>query len=109
MYLRKIILIVCCAGLVIVCGCRQERVISGKTMGTTYQVKVICGPFKNMSKVKQRIDERLEQINQSMSTYRKDSEISRFNAAPVAQWFPVSDDFLAVFLLAAGGIGKAYG
>jgi len=101
MYLRKIISIVCCAGLVFVFGCRQERVISGKTMGTTYEVKVICGPLKNMSKVQQRIDERLEQINLSMSTYRRDSEISRFNALKqVDTPYAVSVDFLNVLAVA---------
>jgi thiamine biosynthesis lipoprotein len=64
-------------------------------------VKVICGPFKNIAKVQQRIDARLEQINQSMSTYRKDSEISRFNAlGEVNTPFAVSADFLKVLVVA---------
>lgn len=98
---KKIIIIPLCFGLVLVCGCRKEHVISGKTMGTTYQVKVVCGPFKSISKVRQRIDERLEQINQSMSTYRKDSEISRFNALKAVDTpFAVSADFLNVLKVA---------
>lgn len=101
MHLKKYLLFFCCIGSVLICGCRQERVISGKTMGTTYQVKVVCGPFKNMSKVQQRIDARLEQINQSMSTYRSDSEISRFNTLnAVASPFMVSADFLTVLEVA---------
>lgn len=101
MYLKKMVLLVCCIGLILICGCRKEHVISGKTMGTTYQVKVVCGPFKSMSKLQRRIDERLEQINQSMSTYRRDSEISRFNALKQADTpFAVSADFLSVLLVA---------
>jgi thiamine biosynthesis lipoprotein len=97
MHLKKYILFVCCMGLVLICGCRKEHVISGRTMGTTYQVKVVCGPFKNIDGMQQRIDERLEQINRSMSTYRKDSEISRFNAfKDVETPFAVTTDFLNV-------------
>jgi thiamine biosynthesis lipoprotein len=47
--------------------------------------------------LKQRIERRLEQINQSMSTYRPDSEISRFNAMRASRKpFAVSNDFLQV-------------
>ena len=38
----------------------------------------------------------LEQVNLSMSTYRDDSEISRFNALAPMTWFAVSPDFYAV-------------
>ena len=38
----------------------------------------------------------LDEVNSSMSTYRADSEISRFNALPVDEWFDVSPDFYTV-------------
>lgn len=101
MFVKKMILMAGCLAMIFVWGCSQEHVINGKTMGTTYQVKVICSRFKSISKLQQRIDERLEQINQSMSTYRKESEISRFNALKdVDTPFSVSADFLAVLVVA---------
>jgi thiamine biosynthesis lipoprotein len=66
-------------------------------MGTTYTVKVVTGFFQSISGVKEKIDNRLEEINRSMSTYQKDSEISRFNRLNKAgQKFKISNDFFQV-------------
>jgi thiamine biosynthesis lipoprotein len=79
------------------CGLKKEVKLTGKTMGTTYHVTVVGSYFKNLSDLKEGIDKRLEQINQSMSTYRKDSEISRFNAIQDSNAdFHPSTDFMAV-------------
>ncbi|MCB1700059.1 MAG: FAD:protein FMN transferase [Halioglobus sp.] len=50
------------------------------------------------------IEEVLENVNRAMSTYREDSEISRFNALEPDRWFPVSPDFYTI-LSAAMAIG----
>ena len=62
------------------CGIQNEVVYSGKTMGTVYHIKIVTGFSHNTEGLKQKIDMKLEEINNSMSTYRKNSEISRFNA-----------------------------
>ena len=49
--------------------------ISGATMGTTYQVKY----FGSESVDPAEVDQTLKDLNQSLSTYIEDSEISRFN------------------------------
>jgi thiamine biosynthesis lipoprotein len=36
------------------------------------------------------VEKKLAEIDREMSTYRSDSEISRFNRAPAGEWFPVS-------------------
>lgn len=83
------------------CGAEKEVVFDGATMGTTYQVKIVAGYFKNTSGLKKKIDNRLLAINQSMSTYLPDSEISRFNAIRDTRGkLAVSDDFLQVMLAA---------
>lgn len=80
-------------------GYAKEILISGQTMGTTYHIKVVTSHSKKISGLKEKIDKRLEEINQSMSTYRKDSEISRFNALKIAgQRFKVSRDFAQVMM-----------
>jgi thiamine biosynthesis lipoprotein len=79
------------------CEAKREHVIQGRTMGTTYNVKVVTGYFQSISGLKEKIDKRLEEINRSMSTYQKDSEISRFNRfKKVGQKFKISDDFFQV-------------
>ncbi len=89
------------AALLIACGGPEEIQIAGRTMGTTYLVKIVARGRIDLAGLKQRIDERLESINHSMSTYRADSDISRFNTVasagvPVA----VSPDFIAVLKVA---------
>ena len=80
----------------------KETVILGKTMGTTYTIKVIPGSFQRTSGLKEAIEKRLNTINQSMSTYIKGSEISRFNATRNTETkFFISDDFWNVMTVAA--------
>ena len=57
---------------------RQEYHLQGKTMGTTYNIKVI-GENLDVDKLQQGIDQELKQLNQEMSTYISDSELSQFN------------------------------
>jgi len=78
------------------CSLKKEAVFSGRTMGTTYGVRVVTGYFKEVGFLEKEIDRRLKEINQSMSVYIKDSEISRLNAGPAGRKMPVSDDFIEV-------------
>ncbi len=83
-------------------GCGEKEVlITGKTMGSTYHIKVIVGYFKNTAELKEKIDKRLEAVNRSMSIYQKESEISRFNAMKSTdEKFCISDDFFKVMTVA---------
>jgi thiamine biosynthesis lipoprotein len=84
-----------------VCEARQEHLIQGRTMGTTYHIKVISGVSGGVNGLKEKIDARLDAINQVFSTYIKDSEISRFNGLSTAgEKFQVSDDFMQVMRVA---------
>ena len=79
------------------CDAKREHLIQGRTMGTTYTVKVVSGYFQSISGVKEKIDKRLEEINRSMSTYQEGSEISRFNRfEEVGRQFLISNDFFQV-------------
>jgi len=69
----------------------ELRVYTGQTMGTVYTVKAVSVPGSAASTALQAdIDALLEGVNQAMSTYREDSELSRFNAWNGTDWFPVS-------------------
>ncbi len=54
----------------------KEILISGSTMGTTYNVKYIASDGADLH---HEIDSLLLEVNQALSTYIPDSEISRFN------------------------------
>lgn len=65
------------------CGDKTTEVaFGGKTMGTTYNVKYLADSKQNLppqNEVQQALDRTLLEVNRQMSTYQKDSEISRFN------------------------------
>ena len=77
-------------------GCNLKKAVrfSGNTMGTTYHIKIVTGFFDRTEELEKKVAQRLDAINMSMSTFIKDSEISRFNAYQKTETpFPVSDDF----------------
>ena len=66
-------------------GCSKDDAegsmsLGGKTMGTTYSVKLVDVPHAiEKSTLAREIDGLLETVDRRMSTYRPDSELSRFN------------------------------
>lgn len=73
--------------------------LSGKTMGTTYHIRYIDdGSVKeNAEKTHEQIEVVLKDVNQKMSTYIKDSELSRFNQnTQVNTPIEISADFAKV-------------
>ena len=65
----------------------QVVVLQGKTMGTYYRVSMVLtsaqldDPTYAQSALQSEIDKKLELVNDQMSTYRPDSELSSFNKA----------------------------
>ena len=62
-------------------------IVQGETMGTYYQVTMVVNAEQqnsaayNADALQVEIDKKLEQVNNQMSTYRPDSELSMFNKA----------------------------
>lgn len=82
--------------LLMACGDPQqdpaELELSGETMGTYWQARIVDPPAAmSAESVKPRLAAALAEVNAQMSTYDPDSELSRFNRAPVGEWFPVSE------------------
>ncbi len=68
----------------------QEYVYRGETMGTSYTVKVVTFDKQTVPEnMQQKIDSTLVDFNLIMSTYIKDSELSRLNRAPENAWVSV--------------------
>jgi FAD:protein FMN transferase len=85
----------------IISACQRAPVelftITGLTMGTSYSVKLI--PYNEMIDEKALhtdIERILNDINQSMSTYLADSELSILNQSGITKWQKLSDDLYFV-------------
>ncbi|MDE3271626.1 FAD:protein FMN transferase [Pseudoalteromonas sp. G4] len=75
----------------------QEVLLQGKTMGTTFTIKVFV-PEEKVTELSlfSDVTKILKDVNQSMSTYIPDSEINQFNRLPAGQNFIISEDFRRV-------------
>lgn len=69
-------------------------------MGTFYNVTVVVKNPKMLEGFQEKIENRFEKINQSMSTYLKNSEISLFNTCKVGEKFFISTYFQQVLSVA---------
>ena len=75
--------------------------LSGPTMGTTWTVKVVTAGQPDMPTVRaldSAAADAVEAVDSSMSTYKKDSELSLFNASPSTEPVGVSAMLLAVLV-----------
>ena len=71
--------------------------LSGTAMGTSWHISYLDNPASpKQAEVEQGVAALLERLEDSMSTYRPDSEISRFNQLPALQWYAISNDMLVV-------------
>lgn len=79
---------------------QQRAVLSGPTQGTTFTL-VLVGEHapELLERVQAAVDAELAAIDAAMSTWRDDSELSRFNAAPAGRAFVVSPRLLDVLAL----------
>jgi len=87
--------------IILINGCSNSNVITvfaGKTMGTTYTIKINSHKINTIEKIsiQEKIDSLLLSINDQMSTYIDDSEISRFNNTKLNEPFKISNEFFSV-------------
>jgi thiamine biosynthesis lipoprotein len=74
------------------CGGNQPaQVITGSTMGTTYTIKTT-----DSSVSKLQIEQVLDQVNKTFSTWNPESELSLLNLKPTDQWIDVSNELFFV-------------
>jgi thiamine biosynthesis lipoprotein len=76
---------------------REVTPLTGSVMGTQYLIKVIDLPEDlTLVRLDEDVNRLLQGVDAKMSTYRDDSELSRFNAAKTTEWVPVSDELIDV-------------
>ncbi len=71
------------------CGPVGPATFEGAVMGTRYRVLLARPPVDGRG-VAAGIRQVLERVDRRMSTYKPESEVSRFNASRETGWFPVS-------------------
>lgn len=105
MLFRKLVIFIIIFILLI--NCSGQKIssdlteIHGSTMGTTYMVKIVKNDELNSIRTNEQtitaeIEILLKIVNQRMSTWIKNSEISLFNQYGETGWFEVSADTAAV-------------
>ena len=72
------------------------REFRGRTMGTTYMVKVAGAESIDDDALRLQIDMELRRVNDQMSTYLDASEITQFNESESTDWYEVSVEFATV-------------
>lgn len=90
-----------CVGLLTACGqsATEPLRLSGATMGTSWSAVIVpsaTGQPPAQDKLQQEMAAILVTVNNQMSTWQADSELSRFNAHHSADWFPVSPALVRV-------------
>ncbi|MFC3606498.1 FAD:protein FMN transferase [Stutzerimonas tarimensis] len=101
-FLRPVIVVALATALA---GCLVQDSVEtyvGPTMGSTYSVKYVRTEQGPAPEQMQRETEAfLAELDAQVSTYRPDSDIQRFNAAPAGTCMPMADSVLAMVSEAA--------
>jgi len=81
---------------------RRFLELEGSAMGTTWSVKLAVSalPAEQERAVEDAVTSRIERVDALMSTWKPDSELSRFNRHASTEPFPASAETLSVFRVA---------
>jgi thiamine biosynthesis lipoprotein len=84
-------------------ACQQpnEAQLAGSIQGTTYHIKMVLdGLPATPEQVKADVEEVFRQVDEKLSNWREDSEISRLNRQKTTEWLPVSPEIVKVIAIA---------
>jgi thiamine biosynthesis lipoprotein len=92
---RHILLAVILMFLAVACGDSNERLpqqeLAGLTMGTTYSVTLVAPPPEiDIETLRGDVEAILLDVEQAMSTYLSDSDLTHFNMSRSIDWFGTS-------------------
>jgi len=74
-----------------------KTVFSGPIMGTTYRVTITAAPkVSDLKNLEAGVLSAMREVDQRMSTYKKHSELSRFNDSHSTDWVAVSQPLVTV-------------
>jgi thiamine biosynthesis lipoprotein len=84
-------------------ACQQpnEVQLAGSAQGTTYHIKMVLdGLPVTPEQIKADVEEVFRQVDEKLSNWREDSEISRLNRQKTTEWLPVSPEIVRVISVA---------
>ena len=96
---KNLILVTSAITVASLTACQQPpeyNYLSGETMGTSYHITYKLPDNADEADIQAAIDQRLQQINASMSTYQDDSTISKFNRLAKDEPITIDADFSQV-------------
>jgi FAD:protein FMN transferase len=89
--MRFILLLLLVSAMAVRAAGNDGVMLQGVAQGTTWHVKFVAPAAEFDSEgLQSDLKKKLAEIDSQMSTYRADSEISRFNRSPANEWFTVS-------------------
>ena len=118
--LRRATFPACIVLLHVLAACGEQRLtehqLSGPTMGTQFTVSVAAEADLDKEYLQTRIYEALNDVDERMSTYRANSELTQFNHSHSTDWIPVSPELcgtvnsaLALGILTSGAFDITVG
>ncbi len=78
------------------CGGDEVRSFGGPTMGSTYRVQYVSGS-QAPERLQAGVQGILDALDRAVSTYRPDSDVARFNAAPAGSCSPMPESVFRLF------------
>lgn len=90
--------IAACVLLLASCGAPAPQVtlLSGQTMGSEWTVKIAGAVPDDAAVLRAGVQARFDAVDAALSTYRADSALNRFNAAPDDAWHPLGPELFEV-------------
>jgi thiamine biosynthesis lipoprotein len=73
-----------------------RTVLHGSTMGTRWSVTVDADDTLDLAALSVDLAAAVERVDEQMSPWKPDSDLMRFNAAPVNEWVALPDEMLEV-------------
>jgi FAD:protein FMN transferase len=93
------------AAMLALAGCAASpplHLLAGETMGSAWTVKIAGALPRPRAALQQGAQARFEAVDQALSTWRKDSALSHFNADSSGDWVDVDPELAAVMWYALG-------
>ncbi|MEX0669034.1 MAG: FAD:protein FMN transferase [Pirellulales bacterium] len=98
---QRRLFVLCVVGSTLPTAAAELPRVAGPAMGTTYHVTLARDvPGMSRGEMHREVEDVLARIDRSLSTWRDDSDASRFNRAPADAWVEVAPDLVAIVAIA---------
>ena len=97
----KLLLIVLAVLVLPACGPAPETQLAGYVQGTTYHIKLVLeGLSVTPEQLTAEVERIFREVDEKLSNWREDSEISRINRQKTDQWLSVSPEIVQLIAIA---------